>query len=550
MIAHDASAKWIRNAADERAFERGCRFDEDAAHFAVQWIERYCRLYEGESAGEPLTLRDWQLDATLRIFGWIRWSERWNRWVRRFRQASIWIAKKNKKSPTLAAWGLYLLCGDGEQGQKVFLAAKDGKQAREIAGKHAIEMVQSSPELRAECSINLSCMRITHEPTRSIMQPLSSSNSRTQQSKEGLNGCILIDETHIVDREFVNRISRAGISRSEPIHIEVSTAGNNPDGYGFERFKYAQAVESGTIIDDELLTAIYAAPQDLSDEALAADPLKFGRMANPAFGHTVEPDEFLRDYERSRSSVDRLAEFKMYRLNVWQRASNPWLSQDTWNAGLSCFTESDCEGLDCWAGLDLSLTRDMSAFALAFRDEELVKLLVYFWLPQSRAEDLRDKASYTQWAEEGHLRLIPGDTIDHNYLKPQLAELIERFRPVELVYDKKFAEQLTADLEDETGVDRIEFAQTPLLYTTACGDFERFLLEGRIKHNGNLVLSWQAGHVCLDRNPKTNLCRPVKPKTGGDHLTIDGIAAAVMATSRAVKGDGVSAYDSGESLSL
>ena len=121
MKADRATHDAIKNASDEKAAANGCRFEESRGRDAVDWIERYCKLYEGELAGQPLRLLDWQLDTTLRLFGWVRHSAKWGRAVRRFRQASIWVAKKNGKTPTLAAWGLYLLCGDGEPGAKVIL---------------------------------------------------------------------------------------------------------------------------------------------------------------------------------------------------------------------------------------------------------------------------------------------------------------------------------------------------------------------------------------------------------------------------------------------
>src|SRR6185369_11731135 len=126
---------WVRNSSDERAIANGCKFDAERGQFVVDWIEKHLKLYEGEYAGQPMILLPWAKDCTMRLFGWIRWSDRWKRWIRRFRQASIWLAKKQGKSPQLAAWGMYLLCGDGEQGGKVFFGAKDGKQAREIAGE-------------------------------------------------------------------------------------------------------------------------------------------------------------------------------------------------------------------------------------------------------------------------------------------------------------------------------------------------------------------------------------------------------------------------------
>jgi phage terminase large subunit-like protein len=151
-----ATRRWIRNAADERAAANGCTFDEARGEHVLNFARKYLRLYEGDKAGQVLEPMGWQVEVTMRLFGWVRHSERWGRLVRRFRSASVWIPKKNGKSPTLAWWALYLLCADGEMGQKVYLGAVDGQQARDIAGRHVIEMVTQSPDLMAECTINKS----------------------------------------------------------------------------------------------------------------------------------------------------------------------------------------------------------------------------------------------------------------------------------------------------------------------------------------------------------------------------------------------------------
>ena len=217
--------RWIRNESDERAAAAGYRFDVERGQFVVDWMAEYLRLYEGEWAGQPFECRDWQYDATMRLFGWVKDSDRWGREVRRFRKASIWVAKKNKKSPTLAAWGLYLLAADGEAGQKVFIGAKDGQQAREIAGKHAVEMMQSSPQLSRECTLNKNFMQITHEASRSFMRPLSSANVRTKEAKQGLNGSVLIDET----REMARRAGLVEIEIEEkPCYVVAITERNDP----------------------------------------------------------------------------------------------------------------------------------------------------------------------------------------------------------------------------------------------------------------------------------------------------------------------------------
>jgi len=311
--------RWIRNESDERAAANGCWFDEARAQHVIDFAEQCLCLYEGDDAGRPLIPRDWQIEVTMRLFGWVRFDADWGRSVRRFRKAGIWVPKKNKKSPTLAWWGIYLFCRDGEPGQKIFSAAKDGEQAK-IAHRHALEMVASSPELSTECKINKSTLQITHLATRSTYSILAGDNA---ESREGINGSLLIDECHVVSKKLAKIIKGAGISRSEPLQIEVSTAGNNTDSYGKERYDYGKGVESGAFHDERFLFVAYEAPQTLTDAELDADPAKYGRMANPAWGHTVKPGEFLDDYNASKNSLSELTTFKTYRLNIWSQSANP-----------------------------------------------------------------------------------------------------------------------------------------------------------------------------------------------------------------------------------
>lgn len=578
----DATDLWLRNPSDERAAAAGCTFDAERAAYTVWWIERHCKLYEGEQAGEPLTLcgchecgdyglpasdsfatweeakpaaleraaryaacvqaghrRDWQYECVMRLFGWVKHSPKWRRLVRRFRQASVWVPKKNKKSPTLAALGLYLLCGDGEPGQKVFFGAKDGKQARDIAGKHAVEMIDASAELSRECSINLNLMRITHEPSRSMLEPLSSGNSRHQQSKEGLNGSVLIDETHVVDREFVGRISRAGISRSEPLHIEVSTAGSDPEGYGKERFDHALAVEKGEVDDEQLFAAIYAAPQDVTDAELIADPLKFGRLANPAMGHTVDEDEFLNDFHGSRKKS--LAEFgrcKMYRFNLWQSSATPWLPMDKWAINRRDYTEADLLGRPCAGGLDLAKTRDTCAWVLIFPwDDGTFRLLPRIWIPKARADALRDKAPYLDWAKAGWVTLTDGDEADYPLIRQTITEDKGKFDIQKAAFDSTYAKQMIQRLIEEDGIfslDQVEaFGQTAYNFAGPTDEFEAAVISGKLHHPGNPCLDFQARNARVKTDANANK-RPIKPPFG-DHKTIDGIVAAIMARAEAGK---------------
>lgn len=527
---------WIRNASDEKAAQNGCIFDGERGEFVVSWMERYLRLYEGEFAGEPFVCRDWQHEAFMRMFSWVRCDEEWSRvkgkptWIRRFSQALIFIPKKNKKSPSLAALGLYLTCGDGEMGGKSFFFAKDGSQAREIAGKHSIEMLKQSPELMSECTINNSTFQITHEPTRSVLRPESSGDARSQESKEGLNGNILVDELHVVDRRLMNRVSRAGISRMEPFQIEVSTAGNNPDSYGKFRFEYGQDVIDGKIDDQRLFVYIAAAPQEISDAQIDADPVKWGRVANPAWGHTIREAEFLADWETSkRSGQAEIANFKMYRLNVWQQAANPLLDGAAWDDCKGDYMLQDLAGRGGGLGIDLSRTEDMSACVFALPDENLDHawwLWPMVWMTREYAQKHDHLASFMNWAAAGSLKLVDRAAITDDDILPDLIKAIEIIRPTMCCYDQTYAAALAIKLEERTAMTCANFPQTFAAYANPTLELRSAVRDRRITHPGNQVLTWQAKHVM--GTERAGMLKPIKDDKQR-HKKIDAIQAAIMA---------------------
>lgn len=538
--------EWIRNASDEAAARNGCRFLPELGERVIKWWRENLRLYEGAWAGKPFEAKDWQYECTMRMYSWVRFSQRWSdmlgrdMWIRRFRYAVIFVPKKNKKSPTLAAHALYLLCGDGEKGQKVFLAARDGAQAKDIAGKHTVEMVRSSPRLSQECVIQASNAIIHHLPTASMLKPIASADARSQESKEGINGSVLVDEVHVVDQRFMRRVSRAGISRMQPFQIEVSTAGNNPDGYGHARWEYGHKVARGDLQDQTLFFASYEAPQDVSDDALDADPVKYGQLANPAWGHTIDQEEYLADYQQSKQSISDLADFKMYRLNVWQHSVNPWLRGSQWDKCGADYRLDDLVGGRWYLGLDLSKTEDMTAAVIATHRDGLIWLYPFFWLPEATARRNNHLAPFLQWAHDGHVELTPGDVVDYAQVEAKLGELIEAFGIDALVYDKWHAEELTQRLVNSHGIERLEFAQSITNYAKPTAEFERRVIAGTLRHPRHPVLSWQAGHANVRTDTNGNK-RPVKPGKD-DFRKIDGIAAGIMALSKAMEETQTSVY--------
>lgn len=542
--------RWIRNESDEKAAFNGCRMDEARGQFVIDWARDNLILWEGDCAGTPLIASDWQADCTMRLFGWVKKSERWKREIRRFRECLIGKPKKNKKSPTVAWWDLYLLDGDGEPGQNVYTAAKDGQQAR-IVQEHAIKMVQASPTLMQYMRINKTEKSITVNETNSSMKILSSDNVASQKAKEGLNGSCSVDEIHVVDEEFMKRIARMGISRSEPMLIQVTTAGNDPTSYGKHRYDYGKRVESGAFENESFFFDWHEAPPLLTDDELLKDPVRYGKMANPAWGHTVGEEEFIADL-RGCDTPSALRTFKMYRLNIWQQSSNPLLQAHDWEACKKEVEWSYLETLPCWAGLDLSRTKDLTSVCLCFRDHDgTLHFRWWFWLPEETAKTRVSVAPFIDWSkdEKAQLTLTDGDWIDYDYVWKTLIEIGQRFNLQKLLYDKKFADYLIQRIivgeQNTDGTWKHRPADFPIeecnqgaaTLSEPIEEFEKLVLSHKLTHDGNPIATWQASNVTKG---KTGLL--CKPHGSQDVRTIDGIQAAVMALAGVEAGEVNMAY--------
>ena len=74
---------------------------------------------------------------------------------------------------------------------------------------------------------------------------------------------------------------------------------------------------------------------------------------------------------------------------------------------------ADLEGHECFAGLDLASTEDLTALVLVFPDDGNA-VLPFFWCPKEGAvnRERRHRVPYTGWARDGFLHLTDGNATD------------------------------------------------------------------------------------------------------------------------------------------
>ena len=546
---------WLRRGdgeeADERALLNGCWFVPERARHVCDWIERYCHLVEGPWRGRRFELLDWQREVLSQLFGWVKWSPEWQRNVRRFRWAYLELPKKNGKSPLMAAVGCYLMFGDGAANPKNFSVATAKKQAA-LVHRAAVDMILASPELSAVANIRTEDgYQLIEYPQAGGRWSITSSDSRTA---DGVNGNCLADELHRWnDWEFWGTLRWMLAALPEGLFFSITTAGSGTEGICRSQRDKTLAVNSGRQVDEQFFGRVWGlGPADDPHEE------KSWRRANPSLGsdraHPLKLSTFRADYESAKLDPSQWNDFLRLRLGVWSAAESAWI--DTlggvarWDAGpdaranhrarIDCWEDfglQDLAEVPCWFGFDGATHHDTTAAVFVWlMPDESMRIMPLYWLPEAEALRLGPKVPYREWSEAGLINLTPGDACDYERVLQDVVGWCQRLNVQGFAFDPLFqAEWLTQRIEAETGVQRVEFPQTIMHFSPPMKTLGRLIATKQARHNGHPILTWQLGHVKAYTDANGNE-RPVRQKKG-DHRTIDGVVAAIMAVGLATAGE-------------
>jgi phage terminase large subunit-like protein len=499
---------------------------------AVKFINNL-RHTKGKFAGQRFNLRKWQAkDIIIPLFGTVD-----KKGKRQYRTLYLEIPRKNGKTEKAAGIALYLTMGDGEQGAEVYGAAADRDQAS-IVYNVAAEMVNNDKVLRSRIRPVDSKKTLVYGETGSIYRAISAEAA----TKHGYNTHGLIyDELHAApNRELYDVLTTSMGAREQPLTVLITTAGYDKNSICYEMHEYARKVLKGEIEDPTFLPVIYAADEEAGDDW---EDERIWHKANPALGDFRSLEEMRIAYRRAKEIPAQQNIFKRLYLNMWTEQETRWIDISVWDA---CKVDDfpDLHGRQCWAGLDLASTQDLTAFVMIFPNEGLThfEVVPVFWLPQDTIERRvkSSKVPYDKWVREGLIRVTPGNVTDYDRVREDIKTLSAQFRINEIAYDRWNASQLVTQLMED-GANMVEFGQGFASMSAPTKELEKLLVSGAIAHDGNDVLRWMARNVSVTQDPAGNL----KPNKKTSSEKIDGIVALIMALGRVMvrENTGPSVYE-------
>ncbi|MBL1436836.1 MAG: terminase large subunit [Rhodobacteraceae bacterium] len=477
------------------------------------------KITQGSLAGTNLKLRQWQVDFLAAIYA------EDDKGGRPVRTAVLSVGRKNGKTQLIAGMALCHLLGPEAEGRgEVYAAAND----REQAGKCFAEMIailSEHPELSARINIVKFSKRIEvlHGFGKGSIFVALSADAAT---KHGLSPSFTVyDELgQAPKRDLYEALDTAMGARDNPLMCVISTQAADDHAVMSELVDYGIKVNDGEITDKSFHLTLFTAPE--SDDPWRPETWA---KANPALGDFRS----LEDVERQALQAERVPSrenaFRNLILNQRVAAHVRFIAKAEWDVNGRPVDLEALKGRVCYGGLDLSASRDLTAFVLVFpNDRGGFDVVPQFFLPEKNIKDKSeaDRVPYDLWAKQGFLTLNPGATVDPSFVAHAMAEAATLYDIRTIAYDRWRIENIQRELA-EIGCDvPLEpFGQGFKDMAPAVDKLERMVAETKLSHAGHPILTYCAANAVVERDAAGNR-KLAKHKSSG---RIDGLVALAMA---------------------
>ena len=433
----------------------GLELREKEPNLVIGIIEKLLVHKQGEALdGTPLTntplkLEPWEIFIVYNLCGFYYKGTN----ERRFKEAFIFIPRKNGKTTFIAAlaWGLAIL--ERKSGAKIYIVAAALKQAKEsfdfiVYSLRAKGLIEDFRVLdnTAEHSISYTFLDYDGNPCGSIKIEALASNPDSQDS---FNCNIAIaDEIHAFKKASqYNRFKEAMKAYTNKLMIGITTAGDNMNSFCYRRLEYGLKVVNDTVKDDALFVFISRADQDSTGFVDYLDPEQHEK-ANPNYGVTIRPEDMLNEARQAQNDPQQRKDFLSRSLNIYTSATRAYFdinefknSDSKYNWTLEELTKLPVKW---YGGADLSKLHDLTAGCLFGNYKGVDILITHAWFPITAAYKKADEDGIPLfgWKEDGWLSMSNDSTVNHAEIINWFKAMKQKgFKIAEVGHDRKFCRE-------------------------------------------------------------------------------------------------------------
>lgn len=512
------------NDYEHRQYEEGFEFYFDEKKLRViNDLLKLINFATGFVAGKQVleNLAAFQCFFIANIFGW-RYKDKPYKF--RYNDNTLFISRKNAKTALIAI--VFILLMLTEQRYSEFYSICLTKELSAEIKKAMEQILGASPLIKKR-------FKISTTKTGSIKCLLTGSYFEPRTAESGKNNSIrpsaFVSDEHanFSENSNFNAMKSGQKNVLNGLVFRTTTAYTIDNSIMEEDLAYIRSVLKGELEDERQFALIYYADEEhLWDDygLYQANPLRVEENYD-----TMRKD---RAIALVKDSVKE--EFLTKTMNVF-------LSQDEFEKYLDvnyfkkgALKEIDFGSKEVVVSLDLSLTTDLTAVDIMFKEDGKYYLKAIGFLPEESLKKRREKFDYRQAERRGECIITPGAIVDYglveNYIRNIEGEFNCKIRTI--IADPYNATQMLLSLSEDYEV--IELKQTYVNLSPPTKEFRNEVYNGNIFYVNSKLLEFNVSNAITrkDRNENEALDKANKNKQ-----RIDLLAAAIFAFSECFKID-------------
>ncbi|MCU4822687.1 terminase large subunit [Bacillus cereus] len=424
-------------------------FNPKDAEFVIRIIEKTFVHAQGEKLdgtplrGTPFLLEPFHKYQVYNLLGFYHKGTK----IRRFKEAFIYIPRKNIKTSFAAglAWALGLL--NRKSGSKIYITSAALKQSLESFNFINFNLGQMGEKENFRVIDNNQEHSISGDlGDGSIFIQALAANPDKQDS---LNCNIAIaDELHAYKTpKQYNIIKEAMKAYTNKLMIGITTAGDDMTSFCYQRLQYCKKILDGTVKDEAYFVFIAKADEDEKGNVDYTNPIEH-QKANPAYEVSIRPDDILNDALQAQNDPQQRKDFLAKSLNIYTSAIRAYFNLDEFKASDKkhnwTLEELAKLKIDWFGGADLSKMHDLTAAALYGNYKGIDIVIPHAWFPiiaaTQKAEE--DNIPLFGWKDDGWLTMCNTPTVNHSDVVNWFIKMKKMgFKIKQVGFDRKFSRE-------------------------------------------------------------------------------------------------------------
>ncbi|WP_241475252.1 terminase large subunit [Priestia flexa] len=424
-------------------------FNPKDAEFVIGIIEKTFVHAQGEMLdgtplrGTPFLLEPFHKYQVYNLLGF--YHKRTS--VRRFKEAFIYIPRKNIKTSFAAAlaWALGIL--NRRSGSKVYIVAAALKQSLESFNFINFNLSQMGEKENFRV--------IDNNQEHSISGDLGEGSLYIQalaanpDKQDSLNCNIAIaDELHAYKTpKQYNIIKEAMKAYTNKLMIGITTAGDDMTSFCYQRLQYCKKILDGTVKDEAYFVFIAKADEDEKGNVDYTNPIEH-QKANPAYGISIRPDDIMNDALQAQNDPQQRKDFLAKSMNIYTAAIKAYFNLDEFKLSDRNYNWSLADlaklNISWYGGADLSKMHDLTAAALYGNYNGVDIAITHAWFPvvAATAKAEEDNIPLFGWKDDGWLDMCNTPTVNHSDIVNWFIDMKKMgFKIKKVGFDRKFSRE-------------------------------------------------------------------------------------------------------------